>query len=554
MWTAGAMAGLQGQCPPTCGPCCPVNCGQAAINGCAGSCPNTDNGGPVCPAITPASGGTVTLSGGGTVTITWTAAAKAEGYQVQIYPQGTSCASPYAICPALPQAARTYTFFPNANGGSVYTFNVRPVNTTCGTDYGAWCASNFTIMSSITTNYFLDNAGAATSVGGICQLGGAPAVNPGGTLSVQGSISNYSSPISGTSTTLAVPYWPAPANNVVTVSPGEFAPGQTYTCTCPAGCQYSGIASPQTGVNFFFTSMDLTHSAWYQAVNGHIQALQTNGTALLDPIPITTCDADPICVSAMITKDLADTENSAGLAVTGGGSIDSSDEQGASTGYVTDRATQAFVTGTSAVARENYEYFYRLYSMGDSPGTSDDFAASGSDAVKPGGDPLGSKRAFFHEGDLTIQQAWSVPSGEKIVIFVHGNLILSDPSSVGNLIEVAPGGFLAFIVSGNITIDATVGNSTLTSLNSNVDGVYIADGTFTVASMGTAGGGDKRFIGEGTFVGWGGVDLNRDYSDGGARKAQNNNKPTETFVFRPDFVKNLPERMAKPIYVWQETN
>lgn len=496
------------------------------------------------------------MAGDGTVTLSWTKPAKADSYQVQIFPQSTSCASPYAICPAAPQATSTYTFYPNASAGSLYTVNIRPVNTTCGTDYGSWCASNFTVMGTIRVNFYLDNTGQAASQGDMCQLAGAAGVNPGtgARLTAQGQSSSYNGTISGSTGSVAVPYWPAPASNLVTLLPGEAAPGQAYRCTCPQSCQYSGIASPQSGVNFFVAALDLTRSGWWQAVGGNVLAYQSSGMALNDPIPTTACSASPACKPFIIRQDKNDTQDSAGIALTGGGSVDSSDENGFQTGYVTDRAAQTFAVGVSSKRKENYDYFYRLYSMGANPGSSDDFVGSSRDARKPTGEPSGSKRAYFHEGDLTIQQPWSVASNEKLVIFVHGNLTLADPAGVGSLVDVAEGGFLAFIVSGNITIESSVGNTDLDSTASNVEGVYIADGILSVESWGAAAGGDRRFIGEGTFVGWSGVALERDFSDGGARKAENNTHPAETFVYRPDFVVNVPERMTKPVYVWQETN
>jgi hypothetical protein len=146
-----------------------------------------------------------------------------------------------------------------------------------------------------------------------------------------------------------------------------------------------------------------------------------------------------------------------------------------------------------------------------------------------------------------------VAAGQSYIVFVDGNLTLSDPTNVEELIKVSEGGFVAFIVSGNITISNNVGNDTLTDTKGNVEGIYIADGTLTVASKGTAAGGDERFVGEGTFVGWTTIKLDRDYSDGGARATENNTKPTEQFVFRPDLVKNVPTSMKHPHTLWQET-
>ena len=189
--------------------------------------------------------------------------------------------------------------------------------------------------------------------------------------------------------------------------------------------------------------------------------------------------------------------------------------------------------------------------MGRNP--SDDFTGTASDARKPSHPPING-RAYFHAGDMTIQNPWTIQAGEQFVIFVDGDLTLRDPGSAGQLIQVEPGGFLAFIVSGDITVATNVGNSDLDTTTANIEGVFIADGVLTVQSQGEVAGGDDRFVGAGTFVGWGGVQLQRDFSDGATRRAENNARPVELFVYRPDFVLNAPARMKTPRYIWQETN
>jgi len=49
-----------------------------------------------------------------------------------------------------------------------------------------------------------------------------------------------------------------------------------------------------------------------------------------------------------------------------------------------------------------------------------------------------------------ISREWSVSNTEKIVFLVNGDL------NISNKIRVADGGFLGFIVSGDIVIDPTV--------------------------------------------------------------------------------------------------
>ncbi|HEX8015259.1 MAG TPA: hypothetical protein VF465_08490, partial [Flavobacterium sp.] len=121
--------------------------------------------------------------------------------------------------------------------------------------------------------------------------------------------------------------------------------------------------------------------------------------------------------------------------------------------------------------------------------------------------------------------------------------------TISNQIHVNNGGFLAFIVKGNITVDNSVGTNVVAQTTpAQVEGVYISDGTLTIAAGNPPG--DLKFIGQGTFVGWGGVLLPRQY------KVSNNNNsyPTDLFEFRPDLLYNIPVRMKRPLLLWQETN
>ncbi|NJL55883.1 hypothetical protein HC928_12345 [bacterium] len=96
-----------------------------------------------------------------------------------------------------------------------------------------------------------------------------------------------------------------------------------------------------------------------------------------------------------------------------------------------EETTQERVIGsTYNGARENYRYFYNLYSMGEAPAT--DFTGE-----KPVVSPA-NERAYYANGDIAINSSWVVSSGESLVIFVNGNL------AINNRISVAEGGFLAF--------------------------------------------------------------------------------------------------------------
>ncbi len=278
--------------------------------------------------------------------------------------------------------------------------------------------------------------------------------------------------------------------------------------------------------------------SWFQVFGGNVFAglSDSSGLAIRSRIP-TLCVA-PTCTPALVAFNDDSDNQSDGFPVTGGGQIQAR-------GLETERTPTVYVLGSAiSRVRENYAYFASRYSIGFNP--IDDFVTAGpTNALKPTYDE--SKKYYYRDGDLTIQQPWNVASGETYVIFIdNGNLNLTDPSAVGQLITVEEGGFLAFIVSGDIIIDDNVGNAVLTSTTTNLEGVFIADGTITVES---AASGDKHFIGAGSFVGWTNVSLERDYEN-----VDNDTYPTETFFFRPDFIRYTPSDMKRSQVIWQETN
>jgi len=173
------------------------------------------------------------------------------------------------------------------------------------------------------------------------------------------------------------------------------------------------------------------------------------------------------------------------------------------------------------------QYGYSLFfnQLGLTGNSASDFSGLVS---KPSAPPL-SGTAYFSEGSMLIDDTSWQNISEKIVVLVNGDL------DIKNQVTVNAGGFLAFLVKGDIRIDPLVDN---------VEGVYIADGFF---ETGTTGAGDLQLIAEGTFVGWGGVNLARDFDS-----VQNNTEPAELFRYRPDFKVNLPGFLKRPTINWEE--
>jgi hypothetical protein len=258
-----------------------------------------------------------------------------------------------------------------------------------------------------------------------------------------------------------------------------------------------------------------------------------------------TCTA-PACTRALLITDSAQTPLSDGFAVTNGGAI-------ITNGYSTERQPNVEVIVTNLTKfRESYDFFYREYSLGGNP--VDDFLATAGNATKPttGTLPASGRQAFFHNSDangvFTIQERWHVAADEQIVILIQGDLDITNPNGYEDLITVDPGGSLVFIVSDEIHIEESVGNVSAANINPNIEGVFIADGTIYIESTGDTTT-EKRFVGAGTFVSWTNIMMDRDLG-----MATNQSVPSEFFIFRPDFVENVPDHLARPRYVWQETN
>jgi hypothetical protein len=343
-----------------------------------------------------------------------------------------------------------------------------------------------------------------------------------------------SSPVDQSGTySVHLPYSTTGTNTVtLNITNGQFI------CSCPVGCVYGGLTSPLTGVNFYVT--DAQHP-WFQVQGGAIMAHLSSGTAIKNPIP-TLCTEQNGCNPHLITRSGG--ANTSGFILTGGGEVDLRFASGVQTDIIDEDEQNRIARVTNRSAQERYEYFARLYKFPASP--TSDFNDTALDAQKPTGTPANANEAYFHRGDMVVQDAWTVNSGESIVVFVDGQL------DIRNTITVAQGGFLAFIVSGDIVIDASVGSADETSTTPVVEGMYVANGEIRLPSAGLAAGGDLKFVGAGTFVGWSGIVMERDYDDGASRRLLNNTNPTELFIYRPDLALRTPTRMRAPRYQWRE--
>ena len=153
-----------------------------------------------------------------------------------------------------------------------------------------------------------------------------------------------------------------------------------------------------------------------------------------------------------------------------------------------------------------------------------------TDSSKPAASEAGT--IYLSSGDVMIDSDWDMGGGgvdEKLFIIHDGNVTITSN------INVEPGSYLGIVASGSITFASNV---------TQVEGVYLAD-SLNIASTGDELT-EQQFVGEGTFVGWSSVSLNRD------RGTTNNTAPSELFIFRPDFVIEAFDGVRLPEVRWQE--
>lgn len=568
----------------------PLCNGTQTVSACTVSC-TEDCGGPGTLAGVPSqvTGTTVTgIDGSGrknlttssNVTITWnqatiTSPATIEGYDIWIYPQGSAAPAQNATtctgCQQLTTSGVTSTsttYTPQYQQTDEVAIYVRAKNTNpCGNIYGPWSAVR-------NVDYVGDVGGVmydltTPPVGNNCIGTGTPIDITAGapTVSLSGTTGTAVPPLPGSTYSFTnVPYAPtsswADYGFDIDLTLANPDPTNAFYCNCPGGtptaCSQTDTPSPASVTsgnpqNFFVTSLDLSNGPWWRTSEGNVYAALAY-----------TSNVPDSANSYLISQNLNLDPKSAGIPL-GGSTITAN-------GYYTEYnlggtlpvlQPRAENTSHTNMARENYAYFTRNI----------DLNAVTSLPVLPtvvnqlpnpnSGTLYDDARVFKATGtyELSVNALQTVASGTKMIIFVDGDVHLRNAAAANrHLITVEQGGYLAIIATGDIIIYPGVGNDcsypTCTTTDTNIDGVFVADGQIIVDDDANNATADRMFVGEGTFVGWGGVDLRRTFDNtaNALDTALNNTYATEVFHFRPDFVQNTPEVLRRPNIVWQEVN
>ncbi len=372
-----------------------------------------------------------------------------------------------------------------------------------------------------------DSLAVFNGASGRCELIGASPIEPGSGTTVSNSADTQSVQPTGTIDALTLPGSTSPY--LTTLNPGD--PSQ-WSVSCPASGNYSITVGPNiNNLNYFVTNV---MASWFQVVGGDVhvnQAPDDFSLALQDLIPTSTCIL-PTCEPYLSLQDDLGTADSSGIVTYANGLVDVDFNAGEQSSPVDEEGKNRIALQSYSIPRETYDFFYRQFQFPLNP--LDDW--TGPDVNKPIIPPVNNNGAYCRQGDININNPWTVNAGEQITVFVEGDL------NINNTITVDPGGSLIFIVRGNINIADTVGDPDPAATSPVVSGVFIADGIIDVQSN---GGPDLKFIGDGTFVGWSGINLARTYDS-----VSNNTNPSDLFRFRPDFVINAPDEIKRSYFRW----
>lgn len=474
-----------------------------------------------CPSFSPPTG--LTPSGTlapGTYTLSWNPVAGATKYALriddQINPWTGTCdvVNPGDVCTDVATNSYTYTF----QAGHSYSWWVHALSG-CG-GLGCWGPQASASVVSSTCTVTLSPSSLPFIQG---QSNPAPVV-PVITITPSGSTTtnrvDYSLSTSGvvtinpTSTST-----PSYSTTVTPVYEGSTTlSGKVYLNPGPfLGCECQGSGCTQITVQPPY--------GWFQTQAGDVHG-QGNIQSM---IPLTATDLN-------FSMDSDYTPVYPGVVSYGGGS-----EPLLGRGVV---SSKGWVANSSFPPPFKYTYD-QLYKKLDSPTTAFDCGSSSppNTGFYLANNPVGGECLINKNLDFGTR---------KVVVFVDGTLKIDSPAQI----KVSSGGFLAFIVKGDIKISGQIGSKTtgpFTGTNAHIQGIYIADGTIDTYYDKPAGTGSGfRLVVGGLFYAKNGFNLKRDLKNEAGATIKNSDTPAELFIFRPDLVVNTPKELRISSMSWQE--
>jgi hypothetical protein len=186
------------------------------------------------------------------------------------------------------------------------------------------------------------------------------------------------------------------------------------------------------------------------------------------------------------------------------------------TNIISDKSWLLKSYGDWSVPKSSYNYFWSKKGAG---------AATITSLPNPLGETYN-----WGPGSLTFSSATTLNVNTASVIFVSGDLTINGNLTFNN--PTGPG--VVFIVNGNITVGSSV---------TQINGFYIANGTFS------DGTGSNALLVNGAIIAHGGVNFQRDL---GAGVGKNDDTPAEKIIFQPRYLVDFADLLGAPTYSWKE--
>jgi hypothetical protein len=491
----------------------------------------TCSGGLRASSTTVAPGQTSTLtatgcSGNGTLTYTW---------PVPDYGTTNNINNPVTTWTAPNPFAQSVTAHPSVN----VCLQGTPVCTPYSVNIQI--SPRFTINGSVFVDLDKDTlkgSGESSYAGGITITGS------GGTVSYPSSgnfrVSNL------TAGSYTVSYTNLPSGYTLTYPLNGPPPSFNVTVGSPCNASSSNSATCDAGGNINNLNFGITNSIpWIQSIGGDITANNVSnpsGGGFTNQIP-----AGATCGSYASNPGSGGTP---GIVYTGASSANFGSGQASPNPYnwVVGGLTypEVYRPQTAGVIRTSYNYMdsiARQSNINPINLTSVSGCSNLSDCQLPSNLNNGVYKA---NGDVTLtNNGYVFPQNKNFVILVNGDLTIKTD------IHVPIGSTVLFSASGNINVDPLVGETTITSTATNLEGYFSADKNFVIQGSASCPAADKRLNVAGAIV------INAGLSGGSLINQRdlcggNNQCPVFSIAERPDFILNAPSFLLNIRRIWQE--
>lgn len=141
-------------------------------------------------------------------------------------------------------------------------------------------------------------------------------------------------------------------------------------------------------------------------------------------------------------------------------------------------------------------------------------------------------------GNLTITNSAGTSLGASKIILIVKNASINITGNINGMTRGS--GFFLAVTEGDINVDPAVGGGA----SANLEGIYIANGTFNSGTTGTDA--DTQLWVRGSVAGYSGIDLYRDLG------SANNTTPGEKFEYAPDQELLFPIALSYKLINWRE--